>query len=122
MVMRIADDEIVVAADAQAAGPAIAIVRRGPRRSDIIAVAVVDLNPRGEVDNIKAIVLVDGDSPWPHQVAVLHAFLAPDNFRRVMVAEAAEREWQREQEGEQTRLESKHVNSINLESVVPRSE
>ena len=73
VIVRIADDQVAVAVDAEAAGPAIAIVRRRPGGAEVMAVAVVDLNARGEIDNVEAIPRIDGDGTGTDHVSVLHA-------------------------------------------------
>src|SRR5205085_9266298 len=44
VVVRIAEEEVAVAVDAEAAGPAVAVVGRVPSLAEVLAVAVVDLN------------------------------------------------------------------------------
>src|SRR5262249_19853399 len=81
VIVGIADNEVIVGVDAQAAGPAVAVIRRGPGWAEVLAVAVIDLDAGREINDIKTILFVDGNSSRPHQVAVLHAFLAPDYIR-----------------------------------------
>src|SRR5262249_15161106 len=54
VVVRITHDEVVIAVDTQAAGPAVAVVGRGPRVAKVVAVAIVDLDAGGVIDNIQA--------------------------------------------------------------------
>ena len=82
IVMRIADQQIIVAVDAQSAGPAVVVVGRRPGRPEVVAVPVVDLDACGVVDDKEAVFRVDGDGPRLEEVAVLGAALAPDEFRR----------------------------------------
>ena len=86
VIMRIADDEIVVDVHAQAAGPAIAIIGRGPGGAEIVAVAVVNLDARGEIDDVKVVLPVDGDGARPDHIAVLHALASPDDLRRTVLS------------------------------------
>src|SRR5262249_51372461 len=86
VVVRIADEEVAVAGDAQAAGPAVAVVRRLPGGAEVLAVAVVDLDAGGEVHDVEAVLVIDGDGPRPGQVAVVDAAFAPDQFRRAGLA------------------------------------
>src|SRR5437773_8357917 len=87
--MRIANENVAVAVDAQAAGPTIAVVGRGPAGAEEMAVAVEHLNASGEIDNVEAILRVDGDGARPHEIAGPDAFLAPDDFRPRRVARTA---------------------------------
>ena len=70
VVVRIADDQVAVAVDAEAAGPAVAVVGRGPGGAEVLAVAVEDLDAGGEIDDVEAILSVDGDGPRPDEIAV----------------------------------------------------
>src|SRR5205823_5310376 len=80
-VVGVADDQLAVAGDAQAARPAVAEVGGGERRADVVAVQVVGLDAGGEVHNPKAVVVVDDGRPRADHVAVEHAPLAPNEVR-----------------------------------------
>ena len=54
--MRVGDDEVAVVVDAEAAGPALAVVGRGPGQAEVLAVEVVDLDAGGEIDDVEAVV------------------------------------------------------------------
>src|SRR4029079_19317877 len=69
VVVRVADEEVAVAVDAQAAGPAVAVVGRGPARPEEAAVAVERLDAGGEIDDVEPVLGVDGDRPRPDEVA-----------------------------------------------------
>jgi hypothetical protein len=56
-----------------------------------VAVAVVDLDAGGVIDDVEAVVTIDGDGAGPDEVAVLNAFVAPDQLR-LGVGTAAARE------------------------------
>src|SRR5262249_47611839 len=49
VVVRIADDQVTVAVDAQPAGPAVTVIGRRPGRAEVTAVTVVDLDAGGEI-------------------------------------------------------------------------
>ena len=89
MVMRVTDEQVAVAVDAEPAGPALAIIGCGPGRAEIHSVAIVDLDAGGEVHDVEMVRAVDGDGAGADQVAVLHAFAAPDTLRLRMLAGTA---------------------------------
>src|SRR5207253_10442732 len=79
--MRIADEQVAVAVDAQAAGPAVAVVGRRPRSFEVIAVRVEDLNARGPIDDVDAVIGVDGGGARLDQLAGQHAAPPPYELR-----------------------------------------
>src|SRR5262249_27545387 len=89
VVVRIADQEVAVAVDAEAAGPAVAVIGGGPGGAEVAAVAVVDLDGGGETDDIEVVIAVNGHSAGLLEVAVLHAPTAPDQLRLGVRAAAA---------------------------------
>lgn len=94
MIMRIADQEVAIAIDAQAAGPTIAVVRRRPTDVEIIPVTIVALDPRRKIDDIEVVVGIDGDGTGAVNCSRLGAVFAPDNFRFCVRSAAAGREEQ----------------------------
>src|SRR5439155_70449 len=76
VVVRIADNEVAVAVDAQPARPAVAVVRRFPAVLQIMAVAVEDLNAGREVNEIEMIVSVDGHGARLFEIAVSQPLMA----------------------------------------------
>ena len=97
VVMRIADEQIAVAVDAQAAGPAVAIVGGCPAQVQEMAVAVEGLDAGREVDNVEMIVRVDGDGPRPHQIARLGALASPHELRLIVLAACQQQESEADQ-------------------------
>src|SRR5205823_6168595 len=71
-----------IAVDAQTAWPAIAEVRRRPGWAEVLAVGVIDLDSGGEIDDVEAVLRVDGDRPRADDVAGLVTLLPPDELRR----------------------------------------
>src|SRR5262245_48016213 len=90
--MGVADDQVAVVGHAQAAGPAVAVVGRGPGGAEVLAVAVIDLDAGGEIDDEQSVLLVDCDGAGADEVAVLDAAGAPDQFRLAAGAAAGEGE------------------------------
>src|SRR5262249_37946742 len=80
VVVGIADDEVAVVIDAQSAGAAVAVVGSGPGVAEVFAVAVVNLDAGGVIDDVQAILTVDGDGAGADEIAVLNAAAAPDDF------------------------------------------
>ena len=80
-IVRVADDQVAVFGDAQAARPAVAKIRSRERRADVIAIEVIRLNAGGEVDDPETIIVIDDRGPRPNEVAVEDAALAPDDVR-----------------------------------------
>jgi hypothetical protein len=79
--VRVAEEEVAVPVDAQAAGPTVAVIGRGPAGAEELAVPVEHLDARREIDDVEAVAAVDGHRPGPDEIAVLHAAPAPDQFR-----------------------------------------
>src|SRR5262245_12417894 len=80
VVMRVAHQQVAFAIDAQTAGPAIAIIRRRPGRAEVTAIAIVDLKPGREIDEVQPIITVNGGGPRLHEIAVLYSFTPPDDL------------------------------------------
>src|SRR5260370_1117931 len=78
VVVRIGHDQIAVAVDAQATGPAIAVIGRGPSRPDVFAGEIEPLNPGAVIDDEKPIVPVDGRCSRLGEFAVVGAETSPD--------------------------------------------
>ena len=93
--MRIAHDHIALATwigrriDAQAAGPAVAVIGRVPGDAEVFAVAIERLDAGRHIDNVEPIIRPDGDGAWLDKFAPLDAALAPDDFRRAAGPAAA---------------------------------
>src|SRR5262249_29091687 len=82
-IMRIADEKIAILVDAQSAGPAIAIIGRGPHMVQEMAVAVEHLDARGPIDEIESVLSIDGGSPGLDQLPSLDTAFAPHQFRLI---------------------------------------
>src|SRR5579864_5779910 len=76
--MRIAYQQIAVFVDAQSTRPAVAIIGGRPAMIEEIAVAIKNLNARGPINEIEAVLGIDGGSARFDQLASLDAALAPD--------------------------------------------
>src|SRR6516162_3852083 len=87
--MRIADDHVASCIDAQAAGPAVAVVGGGPGDVEVFAVAVEDLDARGPIDDVEAVIGADGNGARLDELAALDAAFAPDKLRHAARAAAA---------------------------------
>src|SRR5262249_60658921 len=77
VIVRVADDQVAVAVDAQPAGPPLAVVGRRPGGAEVVAVGVVDLDAGGEVDDVEAALGVEGGGPRAHRVPVRDAAPPP---------------------------------------------
>src|SRR4249920_3252494 len=86
--MRIGDDQVALAIDRHAGGPAVLVIWRLPG-TDEIAVAIEHLNSGGHIDNVKTILFVDGHRPWLLKPAVGNAQAAPNAFQRADVGRIA---------------------------------
>src|SRR5262249_31818900 len=93
VIVRIANDEVAVAVDAQPAGPAVAVVGCLPARK-VVAVTVEHLNAGGEIDDVEPVLAVEGGGARPDEVARPGASTAPDEIRFRGRATAAEHEQQ----------------------------
>src|SRR5262249_15246076 len=62
VIMRIADDQVAVPVDAEPAGAAVAVIRRGPSWAEVLAVAIEDLDASGKIDDEKPVLRIDGGS------------------------------------------------------------
>ena len=56
VIVRIADNDIAIAIDAQAAGPAVTKIGRGPGDAEEFAVAIERLNAGGPIDDVEMVV------------------------------------------------------------------
>lgn len=75
-IVRVANHEMAVLADRQAARFALEAFR-GPPGSEKISIPVKDLNPGCFVNNIKPVLFVDGDGAGRHEPAIVKPFAAP---------------------------------------------
>ena len=99
--MRVADDEVAVAREAETARPAVAEVRRAERDAEVIAVEVERLDAGGEIDDPQPVVAVDDRGPRADELAVLHAASAP-HLVGAVAAGAAGEEQEDERDAEHT--------------------
>ena len=83
--MRVADDQVAVAVDAQAARPAVAEVGRGPRDAEVLAVEVERLDAGGEVHDPEPVAGGRWRRPRASKVAGSHALL-PRRGRRAFAS------------------------------------
>src|SRR5262249_35416490 len=90
VVVRVRDEEVAVAVDTEAAGPALAVVGGRPGGPQVLAIAVVDLDAGGEIDDVEAVLGVDGDGPGFDHIAVHDTAVTPDEFRFGGVAAACQ--------------------------------
>src|SRR5216684_709274 len=95
--MRIADDHVTFCIDAQAAGPAVAVVGGGPGDVEVFAVAVEDLDARRPIDDVEAVIGADGDGARLDEIPALDAALAPDKLRHAARAAATRQQDEYEQ-------------------------
>ena len=122
VVVRIADEQVAVAVDAEAAGPAVAVVGRGPGRAEVMAVAVEDLDAGGEIDDVEAVLAVDGDGAGLDEVAVLHAPVTPDQFRlRVRPAAARAGQHQAEEQNGDSGAREARSSGVSLRRTLYRA-
>src|SRR5207247_4033392 len=79
-------------------GPAVAIVGCGPAVVEVMAVAVEDLNAGREIDDVQAVVGVDGSGARFDEIPFADAALTPDELRLRPRPAAAGQEQQSERE------------------------
>ena len=76
VVVRVGDEQVAVAVDAEARGPALFVDRRLPV-AEVIAVGVEDLDAGGHIDDVELVLGVDGDRAGFLKAAVGKAAAAP---------------------------------------------
>src|SRR5205085_10338813 len=103
VIVAVADDEVAFPVKGKAAGPALAVVGRGPGDAQVMAVEVVGLDAGGEIDDVEAVLAVDDRGARPGQVAVADALLAPDQLgARGRAATARQTEGGEDEQGVRT--------------------
>jgi hypothetical protein len=108
MIVRIADDDVVIVVNAQPAGPAIAIVRRRPGMTQKLAVPVKGLDAGSPIDKVQPVFGINRDRPRLDEIAVRDAALAPDELGLLVVVLAT---------GEKHKCNGKHAATTPIQRV-----